>query len=72
MVKNQGIAHLANKAGGFPACRNKQAHISVSRERFKLELKPCKKCSSILAKLEAREKGKETEHANNHQTTDRT
>lgn len=54
-VNNQGIMHLVRKIGGLPVCQNRRAHMGVTRDQFKFDVKQCKKCAAILAKWEAKE-----------------
>jgi hypothetical protein len=58
-VNNRGIIHLAHKAGGFPACRNTRAHMSVTLEVFKTmgTDEVCKKCDSTALKWIAKRLG---------------
>jgi hypothetical protein len=50
-VHNQGIAHLAFRAGGVPFCRSRRAHLSVTIENA-AGWTICKRCAAKLAKMQ--------------------
>lgn len=56
-ANNQGIMHLSHKPGGFPACRNRNGHMSTTLDSYLTDTKPCKKCRKTADLwLKAREK----------------
>ena len=55
VANNQGISHLARRAGAQPLCRNRKAHMSVAIDRFRADpgtMRVCTRCAAALAKLE--------------------
>jgi hypothetical protein len=48
-----GIMHLSQTTGGRPACKRRNAHMSVNSERFADDPKPCKACAKIFIKWQA-------------------
>lgn len=50
---NQGIMHAAHTCGGGPLCKNRNAHMSTSIDRFRNEPKKCKRCVAKVAKMDA-------------------
>jgi hypothetical protein len=58
MTNNQGIDHIASSVGGFPFCRNRKAHLSISVERYRADEgtglhRYCARCVAYLAKRDA-------------------
>lgn len=51
-VRNQGIAHLAFKAGGDPFCKSRRAHIVVAIDN-RGGWPICKRCEAKAAKMAA-------------------
>ena len=55
VANNQGISHLARRAGAQPLCRNRKAHMSVAIDRFRADpgtMRVCTRCAAALAKLD--------------------
>lgn len=53
MCNNQGIMHAAYSVGGQPLCKNRNAHMSTSIERFRSEPLKCKRCKAKVEKMDA-------------------
>lgn len=52
MVNNQGIMHAARQMGGEPLCRNRNAHMSTTIEKFRDEPRRCKRCEARVLKMD--------------------
>ena len=53
-VSNQGIAHLAFKAGGQPFCKSRRAHITVAVADRGAWGRICARCAARADKMQAR------------------
>ena len=53
-VRNQGIAHLAFRAGGTPFCNSRRAHIVCATEDAGKWGALCKRCEAKLQKMHDR------------------
>lgn len=53
-VRNQGIAHLAFRAGAQPFCKSRRAHIVVAAADAAKWGAVCKRCAATLLKMAAR------------------
>jgi hypothetical protein len=53
-VRNQGIAHLAFRAGGAPFCKSRRAHIVCAIEDAEKWPVICKRCKMKAATMHER------------------
>lgn len=53
-VRNQGIAHLAFRAGGVPFCKSTRAHIVCAVEEAAKWGAICKRCATKSATMRQR------------------
>lgn len=54
-VHNQGIAHLAFRAGGEPFCKSRRAHIVVACSNREAWGRICARCAAKAAKMQERQ-----------------
>ncbi len=52
-ANNQGIMHAAHRVGGEPLCRNRNAHMSTSIDKFRGEPLRCKRCQAKVEKIDS-------------------
>ena len=55
-ANNQGIDHIARKAGDLPLCKNRRAYMSIAVETFRTDQgtgRYCTRCVAKLAKMDA-------------------
>lgn len=64
MCKNQGIMHAARSMGGEPLCRNRNAHMSTTIEKFRDEPLRCKRCDAKVLKMDILRHKRELRGAN--------
>jgi predicted Zn-dependent protease len=51
---NQGIDHISRTTGGVPLCKNRNAYMSISIERYRADDGTghyCRRCLASLAKM---------------------
>jgi hypothetical protein len=53
-VNNQGIAHLAFKAGGQPFCKSRRAHIVIAHADRAAWDRICTRCAAKADKMQER------------------
>jgi hypothetical protein len=53
---NQGVDHISRTTGGTTLCKNRNAYMSISIERFRADDgtgRYCRRCMASLAKMDA-------------------
>lgn len=53
-MNNQGIMHAVFAYGEKPLCGSRRALMATVIEKFRDDQKPCKRCASKLAEMDAR------------------